>query len=178
MPKLMIVAHPDDESLFGGAQLLTSNDWYVLCCTNGDNPVRSREFSECMESIRANIFCYEMLSLKDDLNEYLNPLQLKTEIMARMLLCRWDVIVTHNRQGEYGHLHHKQIHSAVALLTPNFYVFDFSPTNPELDEELWERKKALVAFYRSQDIICQGHLPNTRNESIRHAYADRQTVFT
>ena len=34
--KLMVVAHPDDETIFGGAQLLTEpNTWQVIVITNG-----------------------------------------------------------------------------------------------------------------------------------------------
>ena len=34
--KLMVVAHPDDETLGGGAHL-TEGGWFVVCLTNGDN---------------------------------------------------------------------------------------------------------------------------------------------
>ena len=34
--KLMVVAHPDDETIFGGAQLIREpNQWEVLVITNG-----------------------------------------------------------------------------------------------------------------------------------------------
>ena len=41
--KLMVVAHPDDETLWGGAHLLDGK-YFVVCLTNGYNKVRRLEF--------------------------------------------------------------------------------------------------------------------------------------
>ena len=38
---VMIVAHPDDETLWGGEQLLKEN-YLVICITNGDNKIRKK----------------------------------------------------------------------------------------------------------------------------------------
>lgn len=46
--KLMIVAHPDDESYWGGAHLLEDN-YLVVCITNGDNSVRHKEFFNALQ---------------------------------------------------------------------------------------------------------------------------------
>lgn len=40
---LMIVAHPDDETIWGGSHLLNGN-YVVVCITNGNNKTRRREF--------------------------------------------------------------------------------------------------------------------------------------
>ena len=45
--KLMIVAHPDDEFIWGGAHLL-ADDWLVVVITNGDNKTRHPEFETMM----------------------------------------------------------------------------------------------------------------------------------
>ena len=43
--KLMIVAHPDDELIFGGAELIKHGpDYKVVCITNKNNKIRSSEF--------------------------------------------------------------------------------------------------------------------------------------
>ena len=44
---LMIVAHPDDEILWGGASL-SHHRYVVVCMTNGDHPIRSVEFERVM----------------------------------------------------------------------------------------------------------------------------------
>ena len=43
--KLMIVAHPDDEVLWGGGHLYDKG-YLVVCVTNGRNKVRSQEFKD------------------------------------------------------------------------------------------------------------------------------------
>ena len=44
----MVVAHPDDETLWGGAHL-TEGGWFVVCLTNGYNEVRKNEFYEVIK---------------------------------------------------------------------------------------------------------------------------------
>ena len=41
--KLMIVAHPDDETIWGGGHLLEGG-YFVVCITNGENEIRKEEF--------------------------------------------------------------------------------------------------------------------------------------
>ena len=43
--KLMIVAHPDDEVIWGCGHLM-SGDYLVVCITNGKNEVRAKEFAD------------------------------------------------------------------------------------------------------------------------------------
>jgi LmbE family N-acetylglucosaminyl deacetylase len=61
----MIVAHPDDESLFGGESLTSSSDWMVICVTGGSNERRRNEFMRAMHSIRVN---YTMLDHADHMH--------------------------------------------------------------------------------------------------------------
>ena len=53
--KIMIVSHPDDEALFGGAELLTHPDEYkVVVLDEYHNDIRRREFLESMRFIGIN----------------------------------------------------------------------------------------------------------------------------
>lgn len=45
---LMIVAHPDDETIWGGSHLINGN-YTVLCITNGNNKKRKKEFMKVLE---------------------------------------------------------------------------------------------------------------------------------
>lgn len=111
---LMIVAHPDDETLWGGNALIEDN-YLVVCLTNGNNSTRKNEFFNVMtktgdigimlsypDKIHGNrsdwSFCYNDIT-KD----------LETIISYK----EWDTIVTHNEQGEYNHEHHIMTHSIV-----------------------------------------------------------------
>ena len=44
---LMIVAYPDDEILWGGANLFKDN-YFVVCLTNGYNQIRANEFRKAL----------------------------------------------------------------------------------------------------------------------------------
>ena len=46
---LMIVAHPDDETLWGGAHI-ADGGYLVVCITNGYNATRSAEFQAVMQA--------------------------------------------------------------------------------------------------------------------------------
>jgi hypothetical protein len=45
--KLMIVAHPDDEMIWGGSHLI-DDDYQVVCITCGKSPIRNKEFKEAI----------------------------------------------------------------------------------------------------------------------------------
>ena len=51
--KLMIVAHPDDETIWGGSHLLKGH-YLVVCLTNGNNEKRKKESDaeQCSRKIR------------------------------------------------------------------------------------------------------------------------------
>ncbi|NDC57998.1 MAG: hypothetical protein EBZ50_04045 [Alphaproteobacteria bacterium] len=45
----MIVAHPDDESLWGGDALANDKGWNVVCLTNGGDRARAKAFHAAMD---------------------------------------------------------------------------------------------------------------------------------
>ena len=47
--KLMIVAHPDDELIWGGAHLL-EDDYLVVCITRGYDKTRKKEFENVINA--------------------------------------------------------------------------------------------------------------------------------
>ena len=160
MNKLMIVAHPDDESLFGGATLLEGG-WKVVCITNGDNSVRREEFEKVMSVTNSD---FEIWSYYDKYEIPLDESTLKNDIHNLIKIQSWDKIVTHNQEGEYGHPHHIQLNKIVCEITPA-WVFDFRK-NFLLPDAVWEQKIKLIQIYKSQKEICDGHIPNVRNERI------------
>lgn len=146
--KIMIVAHPDDETIFGGTQLIQENGWLVICVTNGDNKVRSKEFEKVMKKVNAE---YEMWKYPDKWDGDFDRPRLTsdlTEVLARKPV---EKVVTHNLEGEYGHTQHQVISNLVhELVDKNFYVFDIS--EKKLDETLIRKKRKLLKYYKSQDI--------------------------
>lgn len=159
----MVVAHPDDESLFGGGQLIVEGDWKIVCATNGDNPIRRSEFERVMFITHSR---FEMWDYYDEQFTPLEELELEEDLYRVVHEQEWQKIVTHNEAGEYGHLHHKQIHALMKkLVGSDLWTFNFDGQYP-LTEIVWKAKVDLVSMYESQKEICDGHLPNVRNERI------------
>ena len=156
---LMIVAHPDDESLFGGSQLL-KDQWKVVCVTNGNNPVRSKEFEQVMTATNSE---GEIWSYPDSQFIPFNESKLFLDL-KKVIDCGWNKIVTHNAHGEYGHLHHQQIHRLVSNITQDFWVFNF--TGEVLADDVWQQKLNLISMHRSQKHICEDHILYVRKEKI------------
>ncbi len=158
--KLMIVAHPDDEVIFGGAQLITEFGWKIICVTNLKEPVRSKEFSLVMKKMGCE---YEMWNYLDRSDIAFPQDKLDADI-SRVLNKRYTKIVTHNSNGEYHHLHHIQIHQTVAKFAKEFYVFG---TGNCLPNEVWIKKLKLMTIYQSQKSMCKQLLVFAKHESLK-----------
>lgn len=136
---LMIVAHPDDETIWGGAHLL-EDDYLVVCITCGGNKVRAEEFKRALEISDDQ---YLMLNYpdkrfgkRDDWKKYKK--NITKEVSNIIHLKKWDKIVTHNKQGEYGHIQHKQTNKIV--------------TSIYNDEHIKSKLYFFGKYYRKKDI--------------------------
>lgn len=121
--KLMIVAHPDDETLWGGSHLIDS-DYLVVCMSNGWYKKRSSDFERVMNQtgdphiildypdirkdwVTNGKYGYEM----DLYSTCKNAMQEDIEFLLNYK--KWDEVVTHNPNGEYGKFHHQQVSKMV-----------------------------------------------------------------
>ena len=159
--KLMVVAHPDDEVLFGGAQLILSDRWKVVCVTNGDNPIRRSEFESVM---RVTNSVFEIWSYYDSQYTPLDEESLKPRLKQLVVGQNWHKVVTHNLMGEYGHLHHIQVHCLLKAITP-IWSFNFD-SSQYLPETVWCKKLELISMYKSQHLVCGDHISYVRNERL------------
>jgi len=151
--KLMIVAHPDDETIFGGGMLLNQDGWKVVVVTDGggdnnDPDTRKKEFKSVMQHLGVD---YEMLGFQDNMNEILyDENQVESRLREIISSRDWNKIVTHNKDGEYNHIIHKSVHNIVKKINPkNLYFFEKS--KQKLDQKLYRRKNILFEFYKSQN---------------------------
>lgn len=168
--KLMIVAHPDDESLWGGAHLLEDN-YLVVCMTNGDNTVREKEFETVMKKTGniGIIMSYPDIveNEKSDWAHLQDDILLDLEILINYK--DWELIVTHNESAEYGHIHHSMVHDLVTIAYENtntrakLYHFGtyYSPENipddlQQMPESSLKAKMEILNEYNSQREIIEG----------------------
>ena len=122
---LMIVAHPDDDYIWGGSHLI-DDDYLVVCITCGVKRVRALEFKKAMDKTGDK---YIMLGYPDKTNGKRDNWDLVYDDITKDLkkiieYKNWNIIVTHNPDGEYGHIHHKMTSNIVTSLTgDNLYYF-------------------------------------------------------
>ena len=164
--KLMVVAHPDDELLWGGLHLI-DDDYLVVCITCGPNKVRVNEFISVMNETNDK---YILLGYPDKTNGERDNWNSSRDGITKDLkeiinLKDWDLIVTHNPQGEYGHQHHKmtsQIMTQVVEDKDKLYYFGRYHSKTRMTNYLdsmtpsdnnIRKKKDLIGLYRSQSFI-------------------------
>lgn len=162
--KLMIVAHPDDDVIWGGSHLI-DDDYLVVCITCGVNQARVKEFKKVMSATEDN---YIMLGYPDKTNgkrdNWDNVYDLISNSLEVIIDYKdWDLIVTHNPDGEYGHIQHKMTSEIVTNLASlddlmyfgHYYETDEIPENlGTISEENYDIKiNTLVPLYASQAII-------------------------
>jgi LmbE family N-acetylglucosaminyl deacetylase len=161
--KIMIVAHPDDESLFGGEALTSSCGWTVVCVTNATNERRRQEFANAMSSIGAN---YTILGHFDHLESGNFSPRLEEQLKDLLDEFPYEMIVTHNERGEYGHPQHRAVHHMVRRLAGHraLYVFHHPWTaRPRVSAA----KRELIAHFESQRASIKHAWPLASRERLR-----------
>jgi len=114
---LIIVAHPDDETLWAGGTILSHPSWncFVVCLCRGNDEERSNKFFKALMILKAEGVIVDL----DDGPEQ-NPLDEKELELAILDLIppkHFDLVISHNPAGEYTrHLRHEEIGKAVIRL--------------------------------------------------------------
>jgi len=112
---LIIVAHPDDETIWMGGMLIRNRDKWdttiISLCRKEDKDRAPKFFNAC-KKLNAKGFMFDL----DD--EKLNPLDNediieKIKEFSKKNGNNYDYIFTHGENGEYGHLRHIEVNRAV-----------------------------------------------------------------
>jgi LmbE family N-acetylglucosaminyl deacetylase len=113
----IIVAHPDDETLWAGGLLLNHPEWdlYVASLCRGEDPDRAPKFFNVLNELGAQ----GKMGNMDDSPELL-PLdqkQIQQHILELLPKQTFDLVITHHPKGEYTrHLRHEETSQAVISL--------------------------------------------------------------
>ncbi len=113
----VIVAHPDDETLWAGGLILNypSWKWLIISLCRGKDEDRAPRFYEAMK-------LYKSEGIMGDLDDGPEQRPLDEEEVGRTLLDllpqkHFDLIISHNPSGEYTrHIRHEEVSKAVIKL--------------------------------------------------------------
>ncbi len=171
--KLMIVAHPDDETIWGGGHLMDGG-YLVVSVTGGRNEERKNEF---INAVRLSGNVPLILDYPDKVNGFRDSWnavydQIHDDLTKIMALKNWRYVVTHNPHGEYAHAHHQMTSKLTTAVfnecgnVPRLYYFgkyyravDLPKHVDELTPISTEQmlfKSALERCHASQEFVFDG----------------------
>jgi LmbE family N-acetylglucosaminyl deacetylase len=113
----VIVAHPDDETLWAGGTILSHPLWqcFIVCLCRGDDTERAPKFYNALKVFKSEGIMGDL----DDGSEQ-KPLHGKVveqAILDLLPLKHFDLIISHNPSGEYTrHIRHEEAGKAVIKL--------------------------------------------------------------
>jgi len=113
----LIVAHPDDETLWAGGTILSHPEWdcFVVCLCRGSDTDRAPKFYKTLKVLKAEGIMGDL----DDGPEQvpLDEEMLKDTILRLLPPKHFDLVITHDPKGEYTrHLRHEETGRAVKKL--------------------------------------------------------------
>jgi LmbE family N-acetylglucosaminyl deacetylase len=162
----VIVAHPDDETLWTGGTIMSypSWNWFIACMCRGSDKDRSPRFHEALRILNSD-------GIMGDMEDGPEQIPLDDKVVERTVLnllptTHFDLIITHNPKGEYTrHLRHEETGKAVIRLwnackisANELWTFAYSDENKKhlpmaeqdasiymsLTEKIWLQKYSII----------------------------------
>jgi LmbE family N-acetylglucosaminyl deacetylase len=162
----VIVAHPDDETLWAGGTILNHPGWhcYILSLCRASDKNRAPKFHKALKILGAD-------GIMADLDDGPQQKPLDSYTVCRAILqglppFQYDLIISHDPKGEYTrHLRHEEAGEAVIRLwsaekiaAPELWTFAYEdggkkylPRSIEnaslyykLSDPVWEKKYSLI----------------------------------
>jgi LmbE family N-acetylglucosaminyl deacetylase len=168
MPKVVavIVAHPDDETLWSGGTILSHQEWqcFILSLCRGNDEDRSRRFYNTLKILKSEGIMGDM----DDGPEQkpIDGNEVEKTILKLLPAKHFDLIITHNPDGEYTrHRRHEETGKAMIELwskakisSSELWTFAYTDDNRKhyplaienasicnkLPEKIWQRKYRII----------------------------------
>jgi len=162
----VIVAHPDDETLWVGGLMLMHPEvsWTVVTICRKSDPDRAPKFFKALRKLNATGF---MADLDDGPEQIpLDNAEIQETVMLLLPPEKYDLIITHGKSGEYTrHLRHEETARAVLALcgsnrlrTDRLWTFAYEDDNRKylpraieqadllirLTDEIWQEKYNII----------------------------------
>ena len=130
MKALCIVAHPDDCVIFALSYIHNhpEHDWTIGYLTYTDSDPRGAELSAFWQRRGiGTVFLGFEDWWEDDVHKQFTRWRSEHAAEACWNLAQdYDLILTHDADGDYGHIHHQLVHDAVAR---HYNMVTFAPHN-------------------------------------------------
>jgi LmbE family N-acetylglucosaminyl deacetylase len=183
---LLVVAHPDDETLFFAGLLLREKKkrWHVVCVTDGNadgqGAERHRQFAKACKTL--GVASYDFFNLPDLYQKRLDLKTLKEKLFA---LPEFEAIYTHGPTGEYGHPHHQDVsfavHECFAKNKPVWSVaHNCEPDRSiHLNSHEYKIKSGILSkIYLSETERFIGFVPSTSSENFcRISFTEVREIY-
>ena len=185
--RLLVVAHPDDETLFFSAALMQLRDlpWLVVCATNGNadgvGSERAKQFKKACGKLKVQTALQwnfpDIFEERLDINGLVYHLE-QLPIPAE--------VYTHGITGEYGHPHHQDISFAVhkvfakksRIWVPAYN--GFADKTLKLTKAQYELKAFIYSkIYGSETLRFAPFIPNRSvDEFMRLDFAEVREIYS
>jgi LmbE family N-acetylglucosaminyl deacetylase len=162
----VIVAHPDDETLWAGGKLLSqpSCQWFTACLCRGRDLNRAPKFYKALKILGSE---GSMGDLDDGPEQYpLDGKEVEQVILSLLPQRQFNLIITHSPAGEYTrHIRHEETGKAVIQLwaagkifTKELWIFAYEDGHKEylprpiektssyniLPKHIWQKKYNII----------------------------------
>jgi len=162
----LIVAHPDDETLWAGGTVLSHPSWqcFIVCLSRGSDAERSRRFARALEVLRSQGIIGDLDDGPDQ--KPLDEKEIHKTILDLLPVNYFDLVISHHPEGEYTrHIRHEETGKAVINLwhsgkisAGEFWAFAYEDGNKNylprpiettgiynvLSNRIWRRKYSII----------------------------------